>query len=154
MYKERKGKHFIKNPIYEGGLAAMRAFIRENLNYPDEALKKKIEGVVYIRYTIDYKGNVIATKVISGLGHGCDEEAERLVMLFKFQAPKNRGIKIKFFKTIQIKFRLKKETPKPETPLPTEQKRVIQYNLVKKKKDATTKDSDGKNDGYNYTIKY
>lgn len=109
MRKERKEKHFIRKPFYEGGLKAMREFIAKNKKYPQEALDKKIEGIVYLKYTIDYKGKVIETKVLRSLGYGCDEEAQRIVKLLRFEAPKNRGVKIKFFKNIQIHFKLPKK---------------------------------------------
>lgn len=116
MHKEKKDKNFIKKPVYPGGLTAMRNFIKENLTYPKAALQNKIEGTVTLKYTIDHKGNVIGTHVIAGLGHGCDEEAERIVRLFKFDVPKSRGVKVLFHKDIHIHFRLPKrkaETPRP-----------------------------------------
>jgi len=67
MQKERKDKHFIKKPIYPGGLKAMRALIRKELKYPKEALESKIEGTVYLRYNIDYKGKVTSSKILSGI---------------------------------------------------------------------------------------
>ena len=111
MAKERKDKHFIKKPVYEGGLRAMRAFIRAELNYPKEALKEKIEGTVYVKYSINHLGKVIDTKVISSLGYGCDEEAERIIRLFQFKVAKTRGIKVTFHRSIQIHFRLPKIKP-------------------------------------------
>lgn len=156
MHKEKKNKHFIQSPFYKGGLAAMRAFIKENLVYPDVALKNKVEGVVFIKYTINFKGKVINTKVITGLGHGCDEEAERLVSLFEFVVPKNRGVRIKFFKTIQIRFNLKKAESVKKTPVPPAPKtdnRVISYNVVKATPEKTKQDKPGSS-GYSYTIHY
>ena len=88
---EKKDKHFIKKPYYEGGIKALKKFVGENLQYPKEALREKIEGTVYVRYTVDYKGNVIAAKTISGIGYGCDQEALRLVKMLKFIAPKIEG---------------------------------------------------------------
>jgi len=148
MKKERKDKHFIKKPFYEGGLKAMREYIGKNKKYPKEALEQKIEGTVYLRYTINYKGKVIDTKILSSLGHGCDKEATRVVKLLKFKVQKNYVGKIKFFKTIQIHFKLPKEKP---TPKPSRQ---ISYNITSSKPKKTTptkKDNDG---GYSYTIKY
>ena len=72
-----------------------------------------IRDRVYVRYTINYKGNVINVKIITGIGYGCDEEATRLVKLLKFKVPKNRNLKAVFHKNLQIHFRLPKEkTPK------------------------------------------
>lgn len=109
MHSEKKDKHFINKPIYEGGTSALKAFIASRLKYPVDALKNKIEGTVYLKYTIDYKGNVIDSKVISGLSKDCDNEAQRLVSLLKFKVKKPKGIKVKFHKKIQIHFKLPKE---------------------------------------------
>ncbi len=138
MKKEKKDKHFIKKPYYEGGISAMRAFIRQHLQYPKAALQAKIEGTVHIRYTINHKGKVVATKIIAGIGHGCDEEAVRLVELLEFIAPKNRNIKAIFHKTIQIHFRL-----------PEQEKSTIQYNYTTTK---TPKKPKPKSKGKSYII--
>lgn len=111
----------------------MRAFIRSELKYPEEALDNKIEGVVRVRYTIDKDGKVVKTKVLVHVGHGCDEEAERIVKLFKFHVPKNRKLKVHFHKTVNIRFKLPK---KPTVKLVYEQK--------SEKKESTS--------SYNYTI--
>lgn len=125
MAKETKDKHFIHKPTYSGGLKAMRAFIKNNLKYPKEALENKVEGTVYVDYKLDNKGNVIEAKVISGLGHGCDEEALRLVKMLKFEPARNRKLRITFNKKLQIHFRLPKE--KPAAPISNN---VGAYNYV------------------------
>ncbi len=143
MQKGKKSKHFIKNPYYEGGLKALRAFISKNKKYPAEALKEKIEGTVYLKYTINYKGKVIDTKIQKSLGYGCDEEAIRVIKLLEFQAPKNRGIKVKFFKNIQIHFRLPKEKEK------TVSSTQIAYTVTPTKREKDTPKEKG---GGSYTI--
>lgn len=114
MQKEKKDKHFIKKPVYPGGIKAMRKLIQENLSYPEEALANKIEGTVVLKYDIDHHGHVVDAKVIAGIGHGCDEEAIRLVKMFRFDAPKNRGVKVRFHKDIHIHFRLPKRKAAPK----------------------------------------
>lgn len=109
MSRNNKEKQFIEKPIFEGGLKALRLFIQKNLKYPEEALNAKIEGTVFIKYTIDYEGKVIKCRVIKGLNYGCDEEAIRLVKLLKFKTAKTRKIKIRYFKSIQIHFKLPKQ---------------------------------------------
>lgn len=143
MQKKRKDKSFLKKPYYEGGLKAMRKFISDHLKYPPEAVKNKIEGTVYLRYEINYKGKVLGAKVISSLEQACDREAIRLVKLLKFKVEKPRGIKVKYFKTIQIHFR------NPAAHLP-KTKKTIKYHITK---NSTSKES-GNNSGYNYTISY
>lgn len=149
MHKERKGKHFIKNPFYEGGLKVMREFISKNKIYPKEALEESIEGTVFIKYTINYKGKVIETKVVKSLGYGCDEEAQRVVKLMKFEAPKNRGIKVKFFKNIQIHFRLPKEKEKEIAPPVSN----FSYTITPAEKENNPHE-EKKGGGYTIQIKY
>jgi len=142
MKPEKKDKHFIKKPYYEGGMTAMRKFIARHLQYPKEAKDNKIEGTVFIKYTINHKGKVIEAKVVSTLGYGCDEEAERLVYLLEFKVPKNRGVKVKFHRSIQIHFKLPAE--KPAKPLTG-----IQYTYTSEKTTTQKNDNQG---SYVYSI--
>lgn len=106
MKKERKPNQFIHKPIFEGGPQALKEFIKNNLTYPKQALQEKIEGTVHIRYSINYKGEVISSRIISGIGYGCDEEAARLVSMLTFRVPKNRNLRVVFHKTLHVHFRL------------------------------------------------
>lgn len=120
MQKEKKDKHFIKKPIYPGGKKAMQTFITQHLKYPPEALSEKVEGTVVLKYTVNHQGKVVDTKIVSGLGYGCDEEAERVVQLLRFDVPSNRGVKVLHHLNIQIHFRLPKQKAKSK-PTPTQQ---------------------------------
>lgn len=153
MKKERKNHQFVKKPYYEGGMTAMKAFLKKNLSYPIAAKRSKIEGTVSIRYTINYKGKVVKTKIIAGIGYGCDEEATRLVKLLVFKVPKNRKLKAVFHKDLQIHFRLpklKKKEIKPSSANPT-----IQYNYILTPKIVEQEDVKEKKEGkYDITIRF
>jgi len=114
MFHEKK-ERFIKMPVFEGGQKALKQFISENLKYPPEALKEKIEGIVQVFYVINNKGDVTEAKVLSGLGYGCNEEALRLIKLLKYTIPKTHRLKASFNRKLNIHFRLTKhnETTKP-----------------------------------------
>jgi len=122
--------------------------IKENMKYPESALKNKVEGSVKIKYDIDYKGKVFKTKVIKSLGHGCDEEAERLVKLFEFNVEKTRKMKVIFHKNIQINFKLPKEK-EIKAPINPKQNISLQYQIIGKKKQNSDKSGNGT---YSYTI--
>ena len=144
MQKERKDKHFIKKPIYPGGREALKKFIGANLKYPKEALENKIEGTVSLKYTIDYKGKVTESHIISGLGHGCDEEALRLANMLKFEVPKSgRKVRVHFHKDLHIHFRLPKKKPQKQV------KMSYQYTQTSSKSKSGKAKSGG---GYGYTI--
>ena len=90
----------------------MGTYLQQHLRYPAEALAAKVEGTVHVRYDIDHKGKVVSTQVLSGIGHGCDEEAERLVQGLEFTIPKKaRGIRILYHKNLKVNFHLPKAKP-------------------------------------------
>lgn len=121
----------------------MSVFIADQMNYPKEAIKNKIEGTVVLRITISYKGLVVGSQVKSGLGHGCDEEAKRIVNLLVFEVTKKvRKGKILFHKTINIRFRLPKA--KKKTAAVPEAGTRLSYNIVSNQK--------ANKPSYNYTI--
>lgn len=96
-----------------------------------------------MRYDIDFKGNVVDAKILAGLGHGCDEEALRLVKLLKFDVQKTRGLRVLYHKNIQIHFRLPKAV---KAPAPT----VVQYQITAATKAA---ESHGSASGsYTYSV--
>lgn len=156
MKKEKKDKDFLHKPVYPGGIKAIRQLIREQLRYPAAALSAGVEGTVYLKYTIDYKGKVNDVKVVSGLGYGCDEEAVRLVKLLKFEVPRNRKIKVLFSKSIQIHFRInkKEEQPLKKSPAPPKAVPALQYQYTTTRKDTSKPEDDTGDKGYTYTISW
>lgn len=62
MKKKFKPEKLILQPTYSGGNEAMNKFIEDNLKYPDEAIKNKIEGTVAVDYNVDIFGKVISAK--------------------------------------------------------------------------------------------
>ncbi|MBV6654470.1 MAG: TonB family protein [Mameliella sp.] len=148
MQREKKGKHFIKKPIYPGGPKAIREFIYKHLKYPKEALEAKLEGTVVLKYSINHEGAVTDTTIISGIGKGCDEEASRVAKLLKFQVDKLPGkrTKVLFHNTLKVQFKLPKAQPKSTT---------VQYQYTtsgKQKPEANDSASGG--GSYSYTIEF
>ena len=142
---KRKRNDFIHHPTYPGGLKAMRLFIQQNLTYPKSALDAKIQGKVFIKYVVNGEGNVTETKVIHGLGHGCDEEAIRIVRLFKFNVKRTRGLKIKHNRSIKIHFNLAQATNQKIQQSAISQ---INYTTVNKKPEVGIEPEKGGSYGY------
>lgn len=141
--KSRSDKDFIRKPTYQGGQKALNAFIYSNIKMPKTALEASITGSVYLRYSIDSKGKVVETTVISSLGHGCDEEAVRVVKLLKFQVEKVFRRRVLFHKKIRIWFK-----PKQVKPATTS----ISYQLQSASK-PTSNPKPKPSYGYTFTIK-
>jgi protein TonB len=53
--------------------------------YTDEARTAQIEGVVRVEMTVDDQGNVIAVKILKGLGYGLDEAAAHAAKQMTFE---------------------------------------------------------------------
>lgn len=100
----------VENPEFEGGLKALGDFIRNNIVYPELAKEIGKEGTVYVSFIIDEKGQVESSKILKGIGAGCDEEASRVVnKLPKFKKPGRNAVgkPVKVIFNIPIAFRLK-----------------------------------------------
>jgi protein TonB len=136
MKDHNKEKRFIDLPEYPGGKNAFQEFIRKNLKYPAEAIQQKTEGTVHVKYRVDGQGKVIQAEVSHGIGHGCDEEALRLVKLLKYGRAKNRGLRVTASMRTKINFKLP-------------QKSEVQYNYVSTNKPKPEKKQDAT---YGYTI--
>jgi TonB family protein len=66
--------------------------IKSNLHYPEEAIKRRTEGTVFIKLIVDTTGFPMCARIIRGLPNGCDEEALRLSQMFRFTpAFKHKG---------------------------------------------------------------
>ncbi len=145
---EKPARKFLKLPHLDGGRELLKQFIKENLQYPPGAFKAGIEGDVIVRFKVTGKGEVIDPVVEKGLGHGCDEEAIRLIKMLRYQAVKNRGVRVTAGQKIKIPFRIKKSNIKQS----------VHYSYTTAPKTqpgqkTTEKDTAKKNGVYSYTIR-
>jgi bla regulator protein blaR1 len=62
-------------------------FINENLKYPAEAKRAGVGGNVIVRFTVSKDGSVRDATFVRGIGHGCNEEALRVVNLMPAWTP-------------------------------------------------------------------
>lgn len=147
----------VSRPVYPGGITAMKKFVAANLKYPPEALKAKVEGTVLIRYGLNYTGKVMGVKVKKGIGHGCDEEAIRVVKLMKFTVPQSSKKKVRIHQDINIHFKLPKPKPAPK-PKPDGKKQTTitytQSGSLSGKVVRQAPKEDNSDSGYSYTIEW
>jgi periplasmic protein TonB len=64
---------------FPGGMSALQALVNDSLKYPLEARERKLEGTVYVTFTIDATGEVSHPQVSDGVHYLLDEEALRFV---------------------------------------------------------------------------
>lgn len=146
-------KNFIKVPTYPGGKDAFIEFIHSNLKYPELALANKIEGFVHLSYEVNNLGEIVSVHVKKGLGYGCDEEAVRLIRLLKYEAVRNRGIKMKAEIKARIKFTLPVVQPFQDEK-PTNEAAPMQINYNYTASTEQKKEPDNGNQTLSYTINY
>lgn len=104
--KKKKSKQFVEKPQYPGGSKAINAFLKAHLQYPQDAMEQRIEGIVRVSYQVSDEGKVENAKVVQGLCPSCDAEALRLVQLLEYCPAHNRGIRLKSNCHINIHFQL------------------------------------------------
>jgi TonB family protein len=86
-YKDANGRLVYNraevDPSYSGGVDEMRAYLRDNLKYPEAAKEKGFEGTVFVDFIVDEKGRVrevIATDVVGeDVDLSLKEESVRVV---------------------------------------------------------------------------
>ena len=145
---KKKKKKFLEKPQYPGGAKALREFVKAHLQYPQDAMEQRIEGVVTIGYQVNDDGFVENPTVIKSLCPSCNEEAIRLVQMLRYDKARNRGIRLKVNCKLNINFHL------APTPAPTSG--TISYTLqpTKKKDDKKKPSKSSNSSGYNYSISW
>jgi TonB family protein len=66
-------------PQFQGGTDAMLTWIAANIKYPVEAIQGKIEGKVYVNFTVSTSGKVKDAVVIKSVSPTLNEEAIRVI---------------------------------------------------------------------------
>ena len=95
------------SPEFPGGEKNLRKFIAHNINYPQMAIENQIEGKVFVRFVINYNGEIKNTKVIRSIDSLLDNEALRVVNLLpKWKPGLNNGKPINVSYTLPVTFRL------------------------------------------------
>lgn len=95
-------------PVFPGGDEALRNFVTNNVNYPEEASKQKLHGRVYVCFVIDKDGSVVNVRVARSLNPLLDAEAIRVVKAMpKWTPGKHKGQHVKVSYTLPINFSLK-----------------------------------------------
>ena len=94
-------------PEYPGGEPALRQFMATAVKYPDDAVKKGIQGKVYVTFVVSKDGTVADAKIARGVDPSLDTEALRVVNnLPKWKPGKQKGQAVNVSYTVPINFKL------------------------------------------------
>lgn len=96
-------------PSFPGGNQKLFQYLGENIQYPVEAQKNKIEGRVFLEFFILKDGSVSEVKVIRSANELLDKEAIRVVeSMPKWTPGKNKGEPVNVRYVLPVIFKLQK----------------------------------------------
>jgi TonB family protein len=96
-----------QNPEFPNGQAALFQYIKKRLVYPTIARENRIEGTVYVNFTVMTNGQIANPRILRGIGAGCNEVALDIVRLMpRWNPARNQGGNVAMSYTLPIKFRL------------------------------------------------
>lgn len=94
-------------PQFKGGDAAYKKYLAQNVKYPQEALKKRIQGSVRIGFTVNPDGSIVNAKVERKVNPLLDNEALRVVKSMpKWNPGKLNGEPVPVKMYVPVNFRL------------------------------------------------
>jgi TonB family protein len=105
-----------KMPQYPGGEKALLNYIGANLRYPTEAVEKRIQGTVIIRFVVNASGKVINPEILRGVDTSLDKAGLAVVKSLPNWIPaEQNGKKVSVYYTLPIRFKLDESKPIKKT---------------------------------------
>ena len=90
---------FKKKLDKKDNIDSLVTFIKNNIDYPNSALKDSIEGRVIVAFMIDTLGATFDHKIVRGVRYDLDLEALRVSRFLKFDVPalrKDKPVTIRY----------------------------------------------------------
>lgn len=94
-------------PQYPGGQIAMLKYIMENIKYPEQAMKKGIQGRVVVSFIVEKDGRVSNVRLLRSVESSLDKEAVRVVKSMpKWSPGKQNGKPVRVRFNVPVMFKL------------------------------------------------
>lgn len=102
------------DPEYPGGMAALQAFVRDHIQYPEDAKEAGITGRVNVYFFVEASGDVDSVWVPRSLDRDLDQEAMRVVQLLDGWSPGRANDRpVRTLRVLPVMFHLEaEEAPK------------------------------------------
>ena len=95
------------NADFKGGIDECYKWIDNTIHYPEEALAKKIQGRVFVKFVVEKDGHITQPKVLRSPDKQLSEEALRIVKLMPAWEPaKIDGKPVRSYLNLPITFKL------------------------------------------------
>ena len=102
-------------PQFPGGEVALMKYLMENVSYPAEAAKNKIQGRVVVQFVVEADGHIGEVKVARSVDKELDEEAVRVIKsLPDFTPGYQDGKPVAVWYTVPVSFMIRED--KNQTP--------------------------------------
>ena len=98
------------NADFKGGIDECYKWIDNTIHYPEEAIAKKIQGRVFVKFVVEKDGHISQPKVLRSPDKQLSEEALRIVKLMPAWEPAMiEGKPVRSYLTLPIMFKLPKK---------------------------------------------
>ena len=94
-------------PQYPGGQIAMLKYLMENIKYPEQAMKKGIQGRVAVSFIVEKDGSISNVRPVHSVNSLLDKEAVRVVKSMpKWSPGKQNGKPVRVRFNVPVMFKL------------------------------------------------
>jgi protein TonB len=94
-------------PEYPGGMPALFDYLTQNVKYPSDAEKQKIEGIVIATFVVETDGSISNVEIVKPVFPSLDSEAIRVIKGMANWTPgKQNGEVVRVKYTLPISYRL------------------------------------------------
>ncbi len=92
-------------PTYPGGVSALMEFIKSNMQYPEDALAERAEGIVQVSFVVEKDGSTSEFEVLDEHHPALEAEAVRILQQMPKWTPATQdGVKVRVEYTVPVKF--------------------------------------------------
>ena len=94
-------------PMYPGGMQELMKYLQKNIQYPQDAKEKGIQGRVIVQFIVEKDGTINDTKVVRKIDPSLDNEALRVInAMQKWEPGKHKGEAVSVKYTVPVAFKL------------------------------------------------
>jgi protein TonB len=99
-----------KESDYPGGVSQWQRYLIKNLQYPERAEKKEIQGQVQVLFKVDKDGNITDPYIRKSLEYSLDQETLRIInQSGKWDPATKDGIPVNSYKIQPLNYRLESQ---------------------------------------------
>jgi len=92
---------------FRTGIEKFEQFIKDNVEYPESAIKNNAEGTVQVEFTVERDGRLTNFKILNGIGYGCDEAVIKVLKKSAWWVPAvDNGLPYAMKQTVTVNFAL------------------------------------------------